>query len=141
MSLNPWPFIRDTIIKTFIKGYLADFVKRQKGYVVLISVLLGLLQVAGNIITSPEALNIINMIISIFIDVAPIKFDPQDILEVSTAILAIWGIAMKAMKAAKGLPQVPTIVIDKKEIKEAVKEGGTSRIAQVVLEKNPKIIE
>lgn len=140
MTLNPWPFIRDTIITSFIKNYLGDFIKRQKGYVVLISVILGLLQVAVGIITSPEAISIINMVISIFADVAPIKLDPHEVAEVGTAILAIWGIINKFLKASKGLPQVPTIVIEKKEITEALKEGGSSQIAQVVLKKDPKII-
>lgn len=141
MNLNPWPFIRDTLVKSFIKGYLADFLKRQKGYVVLIAVISALLQVAIGVITSPDAVYIMNMLISVFADVAPIKLDPRDVAEVGTAILAIWGIVNKFIKASKGLPQVPTIIVEKKEIKEAMKEGGSAEVAKVVLEKDPKVLK
>ena len=114
-------WIKKQVFEIFIKGYLADFVKRQKGYVFLISVILALIQVAIGIITSPDALYVLSMIASIFGDVAPFKLTPQDVAEASTAILAIWGLVNKFLKMAKGLPQVPTIIIEKEVLKESPK--------------------
>lgn len=106
------------LIETFLKGYVADFIKRQKGYVFFISVLLALIQIAIGLITSPDALYYLSILVSIFADVAPIQLSPQEVAEAGTAILAIWGLINKFLKKAKGLEQVPTILIEKKALKE-----------------------
>lgn len=111
-------WVKEQVFEIFIKGYLSNFLKRQKGYVLLISTILGLLQVAVQIVTSPEALHIMTMIISVFGDVAPIKLTPEEVVGASTAIMGLWALINKIIKKAKGLPQVPTMIIEKEALKK-----------------------
>jgi hypothetical protein len=144
MTLNPWPYIRDTIKETIIeklvKGYLKGFVERQKGYVFLISGIFAVVQIAANIVTSPEVLSVLNIVLSTFADVAPLQLTPQEVTAATTMIVGLLGLINKLVKKAKGLDQVPTIVIEKKEIKKALEEGGSNKVAQLVLKKDPKIL-
>ena len=110
-SIDYWKAL---VIDKFVKSYLKGFFDRIKGYTFFSSLLLTVVQVSAVIFANNESvLNVLNIIISAFGDVATGLAQPNEITMVATSIMAIIGLIAKAIKAYQGKPQVPTIVVKK----------------------------
>ena len=103
------------LVDRFLKTYLKGFFDRIKGYTFFTSLILTLLQVGAVLFAQNDSvLNVLNIILKAFGDVATGVAQPNEITMVATSITAIWGLILKLIKSYKGEPQVPTIVIKKR---------------------------
>ena len=113
---------KTSIIERFLKGYVVDYLKRQKGFVMFGGIIYTLIQVAAAMAVDPQAVSVIGTILNAFKDTFTGVLQPNEITIVATSLVALYGAFAKALKAAKGLPQVPTIVVDKEVVKEVAPE-------------------
>ena len=105
--------IKEWFLQVFLVNYIKDFLERLKGYRMFLGIVLTLFQVAAQIVASPETKNILGVLIKAFADVTAGQLEPGEITIVATSLYAVWGAIMKIIKAAKQVPQVPTVLIKK----------------------------
>ncbi len=105
--------LKEWFLKVFLVNYIKDFLQRLKGYRMFLGIVLTLFQIAAQIVASPETKSILEVLIKAFADVTAGQLDPSEITIVATSLYAIWGAIMKIVKAAKQVPQVPTVLIKK----------------------------
>ena len=111
-------YFKGYFLNTVVVEYLTGFVKRLDGYKTFLGILLSGLYVAAEMISSPEINGVLAVFIKVLSGVTTGTLDPADIGLLASSLLTIWGIASKIIKKKNGVPQVPTIVIDKEPVKD-----------------------
>lgn len=111
--------IKEWFLKVFLVDYLSSFLKRMDGYTAFLNVVLTILQVVAVMVTSPETLSTLAVLIKAFSDVASGVMGPEDITIVATSLMAIYGAIMRGVKKVRGVPQVPYLIVNKKDVRVA----------------------
>jgi len=105
--------LKNYFLDIIVVRYLSDFLKRLDGYKTLLGFVLTVVQVLAEMLTSPESMGVFAVLIKVLSNVAQGQLDASDVTIVATSLLTLWGVIKKVYKNRKGIPQVPTIVIDK----------------------------
>lgn len=105
--------IKSYLLENIVSGYLTSFLKRLDGYKSFLGIILTIFYVAAQMITDPNVSGILAVFIKAFSGVTEGHLDAADISVLASSFLAIWGIIQKLIKKHRGIPQVPTIVIEK----------------------------